>query len=197
MGFTAFVLQHLPPPPARVVEVGCGDLGGVVPALLAARYDAIGVDPVAPEGERYLRGDFRGLDGEFDAAVAGRVIHHLHPLDESLDKLASLAPLLVVDEFAWDLIDADLQTWYEAAHRDLPDPAGPPSLDEWRTRHAAELHPHEAVLEALRARYDELALEWLPYFPRWLRADVDSPDRIGYRWAGVRTSITRSSASSR
>jgi hypothetical protein len=197
MGFIGFVLQHLPPPPARVVEVGCGDLGGVIPALVAARYDALGVDPRAPAGERYRQADFRGLDGEFDAAVAGRVIHHLHPLDESLDKLASLAPLLIVDEFAWDLIDAELQAWYEAAHRELPDPAGPPSLDEWRRRHAAELHPHRAVLDALRARYEELALEWLPYFPRWLRADVDSPDRIGYRWVGARTSTTRSSASSR
>lgn len=197
MGFTTFVLQHLPPPPARVVEVGCGDVGGVVPALVAAGYDAIGVDPRAPAGEPYLQVDFRGLDGEFDAAVAGRVIHHLHPLDESLDKLASLAPLLVVDEFAWDLIDPELQAWYEAAHRLVPEPAGPPSLDEWRARHADELHPHGPVLDALRARYDERVLEWHPYFPRWLRADVDSPDRIGYRWAGVRTSTTRSSASSR
>jgi hypothetical protein len=197
MGFTAFVLQHLPPPPARVVEVGCGDLGGVVPALAAAGYDALGVDPVAPAGERYLQADFRELDGEFDAAVAGRVIHHLHPLGASLDALAALAPLLVVDEFAWDLIDPELQAWYEATYRGIAQPAGPPSLDEWRARHAEELHPHGAVLAELRARYDELALEWLPYFPRWLRADVDSPDRIGYMWVGARTSTTRSSASSR
>jgi hypothetical protein len=196
MGFTAFVLQHLPPPPARVVEVGCGDLGGVVPALTAAGYEALGVDPVAPAGEHFLRADFRELEGEFDAAVAGRVIHHLHPLGESLDKLAALAPRLVVDEFAWDLIDADLQAWYEGTHRALHEPAGPPSLDEWRARHA-DLHPHHAVLAALRERYEERALEWLPYFPRWLRTDVDSPDRIGYRWVGARTSTTRSSASSR
>ena len=36
-----FVGAHLPPAPGRVVEIGCGPLGGFVPALLAAGYDAI------------------------------------------------------------------------------------------------------------------------------------------------------------
>ena len=196
MGFTAFVLQHLPPTPARVVEVGCGDLGGVVPPLVEAGYDALGVDPRAPGGDHYLQLDFRELEGTFDAAVAGRVIHHLRPLDAALDRLAALAPLLIVDEFAWDLIDRRLQQWYEATHRELAAAAGPASLDEWRSRHSG-LHPHDAVLAGLRARYDERALEWVPYFPRWLGAEVDSPDRIGYRWVGVSTSTTRSGASSR
>jgi hypothetical protein len=45
MEFTEFVLHHLPQAPARVLEVGCGDRGGVVPSLVEAGYDAIGVDP--------------------------------------------------------------------------------------------------------------------------------------------------------
>ena len=49
---------------------------------------------------------------------------------------------------------------------------------------------------ALRARYDERVLEWVPYFHHWL-GDVESPDRIGYRWVGTSTSTTRTSASSR
>src|SRR6201987_2924467 len=107
--FTTFVLQHLPPAPARVLEVGCGDRGGVVPALAAAGYDVLGVDPRAPAGERFLQCDFREVDDEFDAVVAGSVVHHLDPLDHAGDKLADLGPLLVVDEFAWDLIDPDLE----------------------------------------------------------------------------------------
>jgi hypothetical protein len=193
--FTAFVLTRLPRPPSRVVEIGCGDAGGVVPGLVDAGYDAIGVDPRAPEGERFRRVDFREVDGEFDAAVAGRVIHHLAPLDEALDHLAALAPLLVVDEFAWDLIDPALQAWYEAEYVRRPDAVGPPDIDQWRWRHPG-LHPHDVLLAGLRARYDELALEWVPYFHRWL-GDVESPDRIGYRWAGVRTSTTLSPASAR
>jgi hypothetical protein len=195
MAFTDFVLQELPPAPARVLEVGCGEHGGVVPALVEAGYDALGVDPHAPVGERFRRCDFREIDGEFDAAVAGRVIHHLFPLGEALDHLASLAPVIVVDEFAWDLIDPELEEWYDAHHR--PESPGPPSIDEWRGRHAHELHGHDAVLAALRERWDERVLQWVPYFPRWLATDEESPDRIGYRWAGSRTETTRTSAESR
>ena len=197
MDFTGFVLQELPQAPARVIEIGCGELGGVVPALVVAGYDAIGVDPNAPDGERFLRADFREVDGAFDAAVAGRVIHHLFPLGEALDHLARLAPQVVVDEFAWDLIGPDMEAWYDARRRELEDPKGPPSIGEWRSRHADELHAHGAVLDALRARWDERVIEWRPYLYRWLGDDVESPDRIGYWWAGSRTETTRSSAESR
>ena len=54
-----------------------------------------------------------------DAVVAGRVLHHVNPLDEGLDLLASFAPLLVVDEFASDRIDRAAQDWYEGQHRML------------------------------------------------------------------------------
>jgi hypothetical protein len=203
--FTAFVLAHLPAAPARVLEVGCGDAGGVVPALVAAGYDALGVDPRAPAGPHYRTGDFREVEGRFDAVVAGRVLHHVQPLDDGLDRIAELAPLLVVDEFAWDRIDADAQDWYEAQHRMLSAagaaPPGPSSIDEWRWRHA-QLHPHDAVLAALRARYNELELEWLPYLHRWLGGpasealertlvDAGAFPAIGYRWAGVAKSRGR------
>ena len=179
-----------------MLEVGCGDAGGVVAALVEAGYDATGVDPRAPAGERFRQVDFREVEGEYDAVVAGRVIHHLVPLDEAVEKLASLAPVLIVNEFAWDLIDAPLQAWYDAERAMRPDAVGPPTLEEWRWRHPG-LHPHDVLLAALRARYDERTLEWLPYFQHWLGDDVESPDRIGYQWVGTSTSTTRSSASSR
>jgi len=204
--FATFVLSQLPPPPARVLEIGCGEEGGVVPALLDAGYDALGVDPRAPGGEHYRRIDFRCLaqrsgarhrcQDEFDAVVAGRVLHHVRPLDEALDRVAALALLLVVDEFAWDLIDAAAQEWYESRHRELveagAEPYGPPSLDEWRLRHP-DLHPHAVRLEGLRARYRERTLEWRPYFYRWLQDPASEAlerslplPSIGWRWAGVR-----------
>ncbi|MBV8480428.1 MAG: class I SAM-dependent methyltransferase [Actinobacteria bacterium] len=195
MGFTEFVLHQLPRAPARVLEVGCGDEGGVVAALVAAGYDATGVDPRAPAGDRFRQVDFREVDGEYDAVVAGRVIHHLVPLDDAVEKLASLAPVLIVNEFAWDLIDATLQEWYDAERASRPGATGPPTVEQWRRRHPG-LHPHDILLTALRAHYDERTLEWLPYFQHWL-GDVESPDRIGYQWAGTRTSTTRSSAPSR
>lgn len=196
-----------------MLEIGCGREGGLVAELAARGYDVLGVDPHAPEDERFLRMTFQEasnslLLGEWDAVVAGRVLHHVHPLDEGLDTLASLAPLLLVDEFAWDRIDATAQDWYESQHRMLraagADPYGPRDLDEWRIRHP-DLHPHTTLLAALRERYDERTLEWVPYFHRWLGGPssevleqtligAGAIPAIGYRWAGASTSTTRSSA---
>lgn len=198
--FATFVLSQLPPPPAHVLEIGCGDAGGVVFALVDAGYDAIGVDPRAPAGERFRQSDFRDVEGEFDAVVAGRVLHHVRPLDEALDRVAAFAPVLVVDEFAWDRIDTAAQDWYEGQRRMLAaagaDPPGPASLDEWRTRHP-DLHPHRTLLDGLRARYRERAFEWVPYLHRWLGGpssealeqtlvDAQAFPATGWRWAGVR-----------
>jgi hypothetical protein len=184
-----------------VLEVGCGREGGVVDLLAERGYDVLGVDPHAPEGERFVRAEFQELDGEWDAVVAGRVLHHVQPLGEGLDTLASFAPLLVADEFAPDRIGAAAQDWYEGQHRLLRasghEPNGPPSLDEWRTRHPG-LHPHDVLLGALRERYEELVLEWRPYLARWLGGpasegleqsliDAGAFPAIGYRWAGRRS----------
>jgi len=46
-----FVAAQLPRAPATVLEIGCGAAGGFVPALLDAGYDAMGIDPAAPEGQ--------------------------------------------------------------------------------------------------------------------------------------------------
>jgi hypothetical protein len=214
--FGTFVLNQLPPPPQRVLEVGCGREGGLVELLVGAGYDVLGVDPHAPEGERFLQTTFQEasnrllLEG-FGAVVAGRVLHHVDPLGEGLDLLASFAPLLVVDEFAWDRIDGAAQDWYEGQHRMLrasgAEPNGPADLDEWRLRHPG-LHAHDLLLDTLRARYDERVLEWVPYLSRWLGGPSSEPleqtlidaeliPAIGYRWAGVTTSTTRSSAPAR
>ena len=209
--FGTFVLKQLPPPPLRVLEVGCGHEGGLVELLAGAGYDVIGVDPHAPAGERFVRTTFQELDGRWDAVVAGNVLHHVNPLDEGLDLLASFAPLLIVDEFASDRIDRAAQDWYEGQHRMLRasgvEPHGPPGLDEWRERHPG-LHAHDVLLAGLRTRYDERVLEWVPFLARWLGGpssesleqtliDAALIPAIGYRWAGVSTSTTRSSAPSR
>src|ERR1700729_1182043 len=45
-----FVRDQLPPPPAGVIELGCGLLGGPAPTLLRPGYHAIGAVPKAPGG---------------------------------------------------------------------------------------------------------------------------------------------------
>jgi SAM-dependent methyltransferase len=213
MTFERYVVSQLSDPPARVIEVGCGREGGVAPALAEAGYDVLAIDPEAPEGALYRRVTLEELDdpGPFDAVVAGRVLHHVHPLAPALDKLARLAPLLIVDEFAWNHMDEPTVDWYEAQHRLLRatgrEPKGPPHLEEWRWRHS-DLHPFETLRAELDARYQERHAEWRPYLYLWLDGPASEALEstliasgairpIGFRYAGVRRETVRSSADSR
>ena len=213
MEFIEFVLSYLREPPARVLEVGCGEEGGLVPELVREGYDVLGIDPHAPDGSGFRRITLEELEelATFDAVVASRVLHHVNPLDRGLDKLARLAPLLLVDDFAHERIDDPTRSWYEARYRELAaggaDPKAPADLGEWRWRHP-DLHSGAAVLAALEARFDEQFFEWRPYFYRWLRDPAtEQAERdliaageiqaIGLRYAGVaRTETVRSDAPS-
>ena len=196
-----------------MLEVGCGREGGVAPALAAAGYDVLAIDPQAPEGPLYRQTTLEELNdpGLFDAVVAGRVLHHVHPLGPALDKLAALAPQLILDEFAWDHVDEPTIEWYESQHRVLVaagrEPKGPPDLSEWRARHS-DLHPYETLRSEIDARYDERHFEWRPYFYRWLAGPATESLEagliaagairpIGFRYAGVRRETERSPAESR
>jgi hypothetical protein len=211
--FTEYALSQLPPPPRRVLEVGCGHEGGIAPALAAVGYDVLAIDPDAPAGPLYRRVTLEELDdpGPFDAVVAGRVLHHVHPLGPALDKLAALAPLLLLDEFAWNHMDEPTVDWYESQHRVLRaagrEPKGPPNLTEWRARHS-DLHPYETLRAELDTRFEERHFEWRPYFYRWLEGpatesleagliEAGAIRPIGLRYAGVRRETVRSSADAR
>jgi hypothetical protein len=206
--FTEFALSQLPRPPRRVLEVGCGEEGGVARELAAAAYDVLAIDPEAPEGPLYRRIALEELDdpGPFDAVVAGRVLHHVRPLEAALDKVARLAPLLVLDEFAWNHIDAATEDWYHRQRRRLAaagrELKGPPDLRDWRKRHF-DLHPYEKLRAEIDARYEERHFEWRPYFYRWLGdAETEAVEKeliaagairpIGFRYAGVRIETARS-----
>ena len=200
--FVEFVLGRLPRVPARVLEIGCGHEGGVVPDLRDAGFDAIGVDPEALDDTPFKRIPFESFEDEqgFDAIVAGRVLHHVEGLEPVLDKIVRLAPLLVIEEFAWERIDMPTQAWYERHRRELEvggaGPRGPVDLDEWRARHT-DLQPATVVLRELETRFQEHFREERPYFYRWLRhpptealeAELIARGEIqpiGVRYVGVR-----------
>ena len=116
----AFARAVLPPPPARVLEVGAGD-GELAAALAAAGHDVVAIDPEGEPPVRPLR--LHELEEQpFDAAIAVVSLHHVEPLDESVRRLAELVRpggTLAVDEVDFDRFDERAAAWWlEQSGRD-------------------------------------------------------------------------------
>src|SRR6516162_1857507 len=178
-----FVRGWLPAPPAAVVEIGCGPLGGFVPMLRSAGYDASGVDPEAPEGPWYHRVEFERLEpaGAVAAVVACTSLHHVADVGEVLSRAGSAlndVGTLVVVEWAWERFNAATARW---CFDRLLDPTAEHDWlrhrhDEWRASGlpwesylrswAAEegLHAGADIVRELDARFDRQFLGYGPYF---------------------------------
>src|SRR5215208_7998045 len=118
MSLTNFVLRYLPPPPARVLEIGCGPVGDLTSAIAAAGYDIVAVDPVAPEGPFFRRIPFEDFTepGPFDAVVASLAMHHIADLTRTAAAIVDLlvpGGRFILEE--WDrerLLDDVTARWY-------------------------------------------------------------------------------------
>ena len=177
--FEQFVREQLPAPPARVLEVGSGS-GELTTALAVAGYDAVGIDPAAPAGELFRPIALEELDeapGSFAGVVAAFSLHHIRDLDGALGKIAALLQpegVLVVDEFAWDLLDEPTLEWLHGQRRALAlaghgeDPGTLAELREhWDGEHLG-LHGDEALRSALAAHFAERSFERTPFLHRLL-----------------------------
>jgi SAM-dependent methyltransferase len=180
-----FVRAQLPSAPARVLEIGCGPLGGFVPALLSSGYEAAGIDPEAPEGAGYHRIEFERyqLPQPVDCVIASTSLHHVADLDEVLDQ-AALALVtdgtLVVVEWAWERFDESTARWCFARlasptptgeagwlcrHRDQWAASGQSWESYFRAWAEAEgLHTGREIERALDARFDRRECTYGPYF---------------------------------
>lgn len=110
-----FVQVSLPPAPAKILEVGCGD-GWLCRELAQAGYDAVGIDPEAPR-HSLLRGvGLDDFDSErpFDAVVAVLSLHHIGDVRQAVHRIARLldsSGSIVVVEFGWDRLDPATLRW--------------------------------------------------------------------------------------
>ena len=196
-----------------MLEVGCGKTGELALLLAAAGHEVVAIDPRAPAGPIFRQVALEDYDEDrtFDAAVCKRVLHHVEPLPPAVEKLARLAPVVLVEEFAHDRLDEPTRTWYEGQYRLLSaagvEPDGPPDLAHWREEHR-DLHPADVVLAALDASFERTHYADRPYLYRWLRGpateeleralvDAGAIRPLGFRYAGTRTETTRSEANSR
>jgi SAM-dependent methyltransferase len=191
-----FVRAWLPAVPARVVEVGCGPLGGFVPMMEAAGYQATGVDPEAPPGPSYRQVLFEdyAVPGPLDAIVACTSLHHVANLSAVLNLVAqALVPggRAVIVEWARERFDEATARWCFAR---LPAPDADPGWlhrrqAEWRESgrcweaclqswaHAEGLHTGQDILDQLDALFDCQVVAYGPYFFADLAGTSDADEQ--------------------
>jgi SAM-dependent methyltransferase len=173
--FYEFVRFHLPYPPARLLEVGCGD-GELALALAHVGYSVTAIDPKAPQGAIFRRTRLEDFFGErsFDAVVASVSLHHVDAIDVALDKIVSLlrpGGLLVLEEFAKERFAGPTARWYYHQRQALAavgiDEA-PVSddfatwLSEWDLEHD-DIHPLAELKREIDSRFAERFFGWTPY----------------------------------
>jgi SAM-dependent methyltransferase len=179
------VLRALPPAPARVLEVGCGE-GRLAWSMAKSGHQVVAIDPDAPQGPLFEPVSIEEfLPSEpFDAAVATLSLHHIADLDAAVAKIASLVipgGTFVVVEFAWDRLDQATVAW-ALGH------LAPASEDGWLARRRSEweaqdggqdgsgfadylrrwaasenFHTATAMIDALRSHFHEVRFERWPY----------------------------------
>jgi SAM-dependent methyltransferase len=144
-------------------------------------YEAVGVDPGAPDEENYRRVEFENAQpfSDLDAVVASTSLHHVADPEEVIERVAgSLAPggTVVVIEWDWQAFDAPTAEWcFERLgpdesgwlhhRRDGWCAAGQPwnaYLRDWA--HEEHIHPAETLVRLLDERFERSHFANGPYF---------------------------------
>jgi SAM-dependent methyltransferase len=207
-----FDAAALPPVPAVVLEIGCGPLGGFVPALRTSGYDALGVDREAPAGAAYARCSFEDYrqDRPVDAVIACLSLHHVADLEAVLDKMAGAlvtGGTAIVVEWARELFDEATARWCFARLDPPKEGAEPGWLQKRRTEYAASsrcweehiaewaggagLHTGEEVVRGLDARFDRLACARGPYFWADLAGTSVADEQVAIDTGQIRATAIR------
>jgi SAM-dependent methyltransferase len=178
----SLVRELLPPAPARILDVGCGSAGGLVPILRENGYHATGIDPHAPAAPHYQQTDFEHaeLPEPLEAIVASTSLHHVSDPSRVIDRIAgTLTPsgTLIVVEWAWEKFDRRTADWCFARlgpdeepgwlHRrrdewQASDADWPAYLHSWAAREG--LHRGDTLVRLLDDQLERTRLTAGPYF---------------------------------
>jgi SAM-dependent methyltransferase len=197
------VQGFLPAPPARIVEIGCGSLGGFVPMLLADGYDAVGVDPRAPEGVEYRQAEFEEAEPftGLDAIVASTSLHHVGDPAVVLDRAArALAPggrAVVIEwdrdefdeptaEWCFERLRDDDEGWLHGLRDGWSASGGPwaDHLERWANEEG--IHSADTLIRLLDERFTRDHLERGPYLFADLAVTNEEDERAAIEAGAIR-----------
>ena len=166
----AWVRANLPRAPAQLLEVGAGD-GELARALRAAGYDVTAIDPKSdsPDVLPVALADLPDPPRPFDAAVAVVSLHHVDPLEPSMQRLADVtapsAPLLI-DEFDVSALNEHAAAWW---------------LEQRRARAGDEAETPAELIETMRAKVHRIDLLVDALAP-WYEVGEPLRGTYLYRW---------------
>lgn len=186
-----FLQRYLPPPRARVLDVGCG-AGDLALALRDRGYQITALDrspdavrAARAQGLQAVEGDFLLYDDTpFDAILMSRVLHHISPLEEAMVRTSRLLGpqgVLLIDDFGVDRVDRAAARWLydqstllvagglmEPREWDCPQVADP--MERWRVEHDFDppLHSATAMIAGIKAQFEVTSITDAPYLYRHL-----------------------------
>ena len=194
----------LAPPPGRVVELGCGPHGGHVPRLRADGYEAVGVDPRAPDAAEFRSMEFERFEPAVavDALVASTSLHHVADPGEVVERMAAmLTPtgVIVVVEWDWEHFDEPTAAWaferlgdggergWLHGHRERWQASGRQWDDylRWWTREHG-IHRAATLVELLDARFQRRAFARGPYLFTDLAGSAEADERAAIEAGRIR-----------
>ena len=197
-----FIKRSLPAGARRVLEIGCGS-GELAASLVQDGISLIAIDNDADliAAAQRLGVDARIAtwpvfeDGQFDAVLFTRSLHHIHPLDKAMQRAADslvIGGRLIVEDFAYETADEKTLQWFGQV-LDRLDCGGllikaddflsavrskTETLKAWRENHESDLHTAAAILAEIRKVFGEVRCEEVPYYFRYLsRASFPTADR--------------------
>jgi SAM-dependent methyltransferase len=197
-----FTKRFLPQRRCRILEIGCGS-GELAAALSQDGHDVIAIDrdPESVTAARQLGVNARiatwpGFDnGNFDAILFTRSLHHIHPLDESVRRAADSltdSGCVIVEDFAYEAADDKTLRWFASAIRSLQAAGSLAGDDEvlkavlsktetlkaWRENHESELHTAAEIEARLKKAFGRIIREDVAYYFRYIaRAIIATESR--------------------
>jgi SAM-dependent methyltransferase len=133
-------------------------------------------------------------DGQFDAILFTRSLHHIHPLDESIRRAAdSLTEggRMIVEDFAYESADEKTLRWFASAIRLLEATGSLAAGDEfletvlsktealkaWRQNHEDELHTAAEIDAQLENVFGRVIRESAAYYFRYIANAITGTDK--------------------